>query len=115
VLYLSQAVRLAGKLGVPIIHPLGAMVGTFVRQLGLVDFSPEQLDFLLFGRVADNRRLKEAFGYTPRYSTAEAFKDFVARARVARMFSEEQAEAWERNLYDMFSRIASSAGLREAR
>lgn len=115
VLYLSQAVRLAGKLGIPIVHPLATMVGTFVRQLGLVDFSPEQLDFLLFGRVADNRRLKEAFGYTPRYSTVEAFKDFVARARVARMFSEEQAESWERNLFDMFSRIASSAGLKEAR
>lgn len=115
VLYLSQAVRIAGKIGLPVIHPLGAFVGSFVRQLGIVDFSPEQLDFLLFGRVADNRRLKEAFGYTPRYSTAEAFRDFVGRARIARMFSEEQAEAWERNVFDVLSRIASSTGTREAR
>lgn len=114
VLYLSQAVRMAGKIGVPIMHPLGAMVGTFVRQLGLVDFSPEQLDFLLFGRVADNRRLKEAFGFTPRYTTEEAFRDFLGRARIARMFSEEQADAWERNVVDIVSRIASSAA-RDAR
>lgn len=110
VLYLSQAVRLAGKLGLPIIHPLAAIVGQLVRQAGLVDFSPEQLDFLLFGRVSDNRRLKERFGYEPRFSTAEAFRDFVGHGRIARVFSDEQAAAWERGVYDIVTRLASAAG-----
>lgn len=105
VVYLSQAVRMSGKLGIPIATPLAALAGALVRQAGLVDFSPEQLDFLLYGRVADNRRLKEMFGYAPRFSTKEAFQDFVAHSRVSRLFDEKQAEAWERGVYDLVRRV----------
>jgi UDP-glucose 4-epimerase len=51
-----------------------------MRRAGVVDFSPEQLRFLEHGRVADTTRLREQFGYTPRYTSIEAFDDFV-RAR----------------------------------
>jgi UDP-glucose 4-epimerase len=116
VLYLSQALRMAGKFAVPVITPLANILGSIVRQAGLVDFSPEQLDFLLFGRVADASRLRDVFGYTPAYSTKEAFQDFVGRARIARVFNEQQAEAWERNVYDLVSRLASASGVgREAK
>lgn len=115
VLYLSQALRMAGKFGFPVATPITSLLGSIVRQTGLVDFSPEQLDFLLFGRVADVRRLKEDFGYTPLYATKDAFKDFIGRARIARVFNEAQAEAWERNVYDLVSRLASArVGGREA-
>lgn len=108
VLYLSQAVRMAGKVAMPLLAQFASVVGSFVRRTGRVDFSPEQLDFLLFGRVADNSRLKTEFGYTPKRTTVEAFEDFASRARVQRLFDEEQAEAWERGLYDLVSRFAST-------
>ena len=47
------------------------------RRAGLVDFSPEQVEFLEFGRGVDTTRLHEDFGYQPRYRTLEAFDDFV--------------------------------------
>jgi UDP-glucose 4-epimerase len=42
-----------------------------------VDFSLDQLDFLVHGRVVDVRRLIDDFDYSPR-STPEAFDDFIA-------------------------------------
>src|SRR4051794_7749259 len=85
VLLLSQAIRRAGRPEVFVPEPAVAVVGGLFRRFGLVDFSPEQLRFLEHGRVVDTRRLKEKFGYTPRYTTAEAFADFV-RTRVARRY-----------------------------
>ena len=35
------------------------------------------MQFLNFGRVVCNARLKSDFGYTPAYSTAEAFDSFL--------------------------------------
>src|SRR5919107_3649365 len=69
VLLLSQAIRRAGKIAVPIPAPAVQFVGRGVRRSGIVDFSPEQTQFLNFGRVVSNDRLKDEFGYTPQYST----------------------------------------------
>lgn len=43
------------------------------RRLGLTQYGPEQLRFLQYRPVLDNRRLKEMFGYRPRKTSAEAF------------------------------------------
>lgn len=39
---------------------------------------PEQVAFLRYRPVLDNRRLKEEFGYTPAFTSAEAFDRFAA-------------------------------------
>jgi UDP-glucose 4-epimerase len=76
-LMLSQAIRRAGRLSLPVPAPAVAFVGKTVRRSGMVDFSPEQMQFLNFGRVVCNARLKSEFGYTPVYTTAEAFDSFL--------------------------------------
>jgi UDP-glucose 4-epimerase len=80
VLLLSQAIRRAGRLSFPVLEPMVNLVGQGFRRAGLVDFSPEQMRFLEHGRVADTTRLREQFGYVPRYTSRAAFDDFV-RAR----------------------------------
>jgi UDP-glucose 4-epimerase len=45
-----------------VLHPLGAS-----------RYGPEQVDFLRYRPVLDNRRLKEVFGYVPRLTSAEVF------------------------------------------
>jgi UDP-glucose 4-epimerase len=77
VLLLSQALRRAGRVAVPVLPPAVQLVGRAARRAGLVDFSPEQLRLLEFGRAVDTTRLRKEFGYTPRYTTGEAFADFV--------------------------------------
>ncbi|HEU4676405.1 MAG TPA: NAD-dependent epimerase/dehydratase family protein [Motilibacteraceae bacterium] len=78
VLLLSQAVRRAGRVALPVPAELGGTVGQLFRRAGLADFSPEQMRFLSHGRGLDCTRLRERIGYEPRYSTPAAFDDFVA-------------------------------------
>jgi UDP-glucose 4-epimerase len=78
VLLLSQAIRRAGRLSLPILPPAVTAVGQVFRWFGLVDVSPEQMRFLEHGRVVDTTALRTIFGYEPTRSTLQAFDDFVA-------------------------------------
>lgn len=89
VLALSQAVRRAGRISVPIWQPFVRTVGHWVRRGGFADFSPEQIRFLTHGRVVDTTRLVTHFGYTPTYTTETAFEDFVRARRLNNVLSPE--------------------------
>jgi UDP-glucose 4-epimerase len=78
VLMLSQAIRRAGRMPLPVPGQVVQPVSRLFRRTRLVDFGPEQLRYLNFGRVVDTTRLKEQFGFTPRWSTMEAFDDYVS-------------------------------------
>lgn len=85
---LSMA-EIAGILGKPY-RPLPAgLLRTalaLLKPLGLTQYGPEQLDFLRYRPVLDNRRLKEDFGYRPMYSSREAFLAFLkARGMTPRL------------------------------
>jgi UDP-glucose 4-epimerase len=75
VITLSQAVRRAGRVAIPILEPgLSATAGL---SRGAVNFSLDQLDLFVHGRVVDTARLVREFGFAPR-TTAAAFNDFLA-------------------------------------
>jgi UDP-glucose 4-epimerase len=95
VLMLSQAARRAGRVAVPVPAPAVALVGETVRRAGLADFSPEQMRFLRYGRVVDTTRMREQLGFTARYTTVEAFDDFVAGRDLRRMITPERLAALE--------------------
>jgi UDP-glucose 4-epimerase len=61
------------------------------HALGVTAYGPEQLRFLRWRPVLDNRRLKEEFGYRPRKTSAEAF-DFWWAARRAAAPAREAAQ-----------------------
>jgi UDP-glucose 4-epimerase len=104
ILYLSQAIRLAGRVPVPVPEPFATLTGNLLRRTGRIDFSPEQLRFLQFGRIADITRLREVFGYEPQYSTRDAFDDYVARRRIRRIAETHPPAAWDRELFDFIQR-----------
>ncbi len=54
-------------------------VAGFAKSSGALDFSLDQLDLFVHGRVVDTTRLIEEFGFEPR-STAAAFDDFIRGA-----------------------------------
>jgi UDP-glucose 4-epimerase len=78
---LSQAIRRLGRVALPVPQSAMGTVRKLARRARLVDgaaeWSPEQMRLLNFGRVVDTRVLREEFGYTPRYSTAEALADYA--------------------------------------
>jgi UDP-glucose 4-epimerase len=93
VLLLSQAIRRAGRTSVQFPSPAVSLVGSVFRRTGLVDFSPEQVQFLQFGRGVDTGRLREDFGYDTRYTTIEAFDDFVAGSGLTPIVNPDRFEA----------------------
>ncbi len=104
VLYLSQCIRLAGRLPAPVPLPFVSAVASAVRRSGRADVPMDQLRFLQYGRVVDTTRLRRQIGFDPRYSTRQAFEDYVRRRRVRGVVGREQVIRWERELYDFLQR-----------
>jgi UDP-glucose 4-epimerase len=109
VLLLSQMIRRAGRVPVPVPLPAAQLVGRALRRTGAVDFSPEQVRLLEFGRVVDTTRLREDFGYTPRYTTVEAFDDFIARGGLQRVVQPAAVRRVERGLLEVVRTAAGAA------
>lgn len=76
VILLSQAIRRAGRIALPVVEPGMSAFAAFVKASGIGDFSLDQLDLFVHGRVVDTRRLVEEFGFAPR-STEEAFAALI--------------------------------------
>jgi UDP-glucose 4-epimerase len=75
--------EIAGRLGKPCVElPAWLVAGALalLKPLGLSQYGPEQVRFLRYRPVLDNRRLKQVFGYTPRLTSSETF-DLYRRAR----------------------------------
>jgi UDP-glucose 4-epimerase len=104
VLLVSQAIRRAGRLSLQVPSPAVTGVGSLFRRAGLVDFSPEQMEFLMYGRGVDTTRLHEDFGFTPAYTTAEAFDDFVRGRGLRRYVDPDRVAGVERGLLESLER-----------
>ncbi len=111
ILYLSQAIRLAGRPTVPVPQPLMSGTAGLLRRARRVDFSPEQLQFLLYGRVGDITRMRERFGYEPRYSTRDAFGDLIASRGIEPLLAADTIQRWEAKLLGALTR--GSGGTRQ--
>lgn len=77
VLMLSQAVRRLGRPAIAFPRSLLGVAGRSLGRAGLADFSSEQVRFLTYGRVIDTGRFTEDAGFVARWSTPEAFAEFV--------------------------------------
>ena len=101
VLLLSQAIRRAGKIAVGVPRAAVGPVGRILRGARVVDFSPEQMRFLNFGRVVDTARLKEDFGFAPRWTTVQAFDDYVRGRALRPVLGAERLAAAERGVLSL--------------
>jgi UDP-glucose 4-epimerase len=102
VITLSQAVRRAGRVAVPVLER-GMAAMAQVRRMA--DFSLDQLDLFVHGRVVDTTALIDEYGFTPR-PTPVAFADFLRGTGTGAVLPREAIGALERSLL---------AGLRQAR
>lgn len=78
---LAQAIHRAGRIPLPVpsigLDPLSRVM----RTLHVGGFSPGQVKVLSAGRVMDTTRLRERVGFTPTFTTMQAFDDFAAGLR----------------------------------
>ncbi len=108
VVLLGQASRLTGRPTVPVPQKLSGAVGQIVRRAGLADFSPEQVRFLSFGRVMDTTRMRTSLGLEPRYTTREAFEDFVRGRNLHGPLSADVVGRVEDGLLGALARLTGS-------
>ncbi len=73
-----EIARLLGKPYLPLPASAITLALSALQRLGRSARGPEQIDFLRYRPVLSNRRLKAEFGYTPRYSSREAFQKYAA-------------------------------------
>ena len=104
----NQAVRMAGKVPAPVPPPLVGVVGQAARRSGLADFSPEQIRFLSYGRVLDTTRMRRVLGFEPRYTTKQAFADFVRGRRLAGPLSPDRVESLEARALDLARTVTAA-------
>jgi UDP-glucose 4-epimerase len=109
VVLLSQAVRRAGRLPLPVIGP-ATVAGRLLRPLGLPGFSPEQISAFKHAPVADTSRFRAAFDYRPGYSSVEAFDDFAAGCGVPPLYTRDSVAAAERSITQLVAGLVGSHG-----
>jgi UDP-glucose 4-epimerase len=87
----SEIMAIAGKRGIPLL-PFGlGMTTETMRRFGVVDFAPELLDLLKYGRGIDNRRFKEA-GFSYEYTSAGAVEAFVQAMRLRKTVGAKEVD-----------------------
>lgn len=82
VLPLSTVIKLAGRLALPVPHPLAGTVGAAAWLAQLVDAPPSFMHYLRFLCVADGKKAKSQLGFRPAYTTREAVLDFTNAQRL---------------------------------
>jgi len=77
IIMMSQAIRRAGRLALPL-PTFGVGVVDSVRKATMnSEVNRDQLDYFSFGRAMDTTRMRSELGFEPRWTTLEAFDDFV--------------------------------------
>jgi UDP-glucose 4-epimerase len=112
---LSQAVRRAGRVALPVIEGGMSALAGFAKGIGPRDFSLDQLDLFVHGRVVDISHLVAEFGFRPR-STADAFADFL-RGQSAGVLPAESIRATEEAILEQIRAVRSgvTAGVEVSR
>ncbi|WP_438387161.1 NAD-dependent epimerase/dehydratase family protein [Actinopolyspora saharensis] len=105
VLMLGQAIRRAGRVPSPVPGVAVPPLTGFLRGTNLSGISAEQLELLNFGRVVDTTKLRERFGFVPRWTTQQAFDDFVRGRGLRPLVSPERIREAERGLGRVVSRV----------
>ncbi|MBE7410860.1 MAG: NAD-dependent epimerase/dehydratase family protein [Leptospiraceae bacterium] len=76
-LSMPEIAKILGKPYKPKPAWLLKLVLGILKPLKLSQYGPEQLDFLRYRPVLDNTSLKKDFGYKPKYTSKQAFYEFL--------------------------------------
>jgi UDP-glucose 4-epimerase len=77
IIMMSQAIRRAGRVPLPMPRFALAAADSLRRATRYTELDREQLDYLSYGRVMDTARMRNALGYSPKWTTTDAFDDYV--------------------------------------
>ncbi len=108
VLALSQAIRRAGRVAVPVLEPGLSGAVALARAMGYGRYGLDQVDLFVHGRVVDISRLEREYGFTPR-STAAAFDDFIRAHHGGALLTRDRLAAAEQLVLDGIRQVRAAA------
>jgi UDP-glucose 4-epimerase len=93
VLPLSTVIKLAGRIAIPMPHPLAGSLTALGWMAQLAEAPPSFLKYLRFLCVADGQKARQKMGFVPAYTTREALVDFAGaqRLRDVKLLTEKPA------------------------
>jgi UDP-glucose 4-epimerase len=100
VVYLSKAIRLLGRVEMPLLLPVARSTAAVLRRFRVVDFPADQLKVIIYGRVVSTERARRSLGFHPRWTTEDALLDFRDHRRPDAPPPASSHPAWERELFD---------------
>ncbi|NUS45635.1 MAG: NAD-dependent epimerase/dehydratase family protein [Mycobacteriaceae bacterium] len=98
VLPLSQAIARSGRVEMPLPYTVFRGVGRALMGPMMREFADEQLDYFRYGCVLDTTRMRTELGFQPRWTTLQAFDDFVRGAGLRPVLDPELVTAVETRL-----------------
>jgi UDP-glucose 4-epimerase len=107
VLALSQAIRRAGRVAIPVLEPGLSGAAGIARSLGFGRYGLDQVDLFVHGRVVDTTRLISEYGFSPR-TTAAAFDDFIRAHRDGAVLQADQLAAAEAAILDGIRQVRTA-------
>ncbi|QLL08189.1 SDR family oxidoreductase [Mycobacterium vicinigordonae] len=95
IIMLSQAIRRAGRIPLPV-PSFGVWILDSLRRANrYTEINREQFAYLSYGRVMDTTRMRTELGYQPKWSTAEAFDDYLRGRSLAPIIDPDRVRSWE--------------------
>lgn len=107
VMLMSQAIRRAGAIEVPMPASLFRSAGRVLMGPMMREFTAEQLEYFDFGGGLDTRRMRSELGFEPRWTTIQAFDDFVRGDSIKPVFDPTWMDKGESALQGL---VAAGAG-----
>ena len=71
------------------------------------EISRDQFDYLSYGRVMDTTRMRSELGYQPKWTTAEAFDDYVRGRGLTPIVGPDRVRSWEDRAISLAQRWGS--------
>ncbi|RMI30854.1 NAD-dependent epimerase/dehydratase family protein [Nocardia stercoris] len=107
-LLLSQALRRAGRIELPVPYFVFKSVGRNLMSPIMKAFTSEQIDYFLFGCGLDTTRMRTELGFEPRWTTVQAFDDYIGGAALRPVLDPRWIDAAENTLLGLVGRIGSA-------
>jgi UDP-glucose 4-epimerase len=82
VLPISTVIKLAGRINMPVFHPVAIPLVQFLFSTGVSPIGGKHLDFLRFVCIADGEKAKKEMGFIPKYSVKECIESFAGMQRL---------------------------------
>ncbi len=100
---MSQVIRRTGRPPMPVPSFAASAVGRAFRSARLADFSPEQVEYLTYGRCVDTTAMRDRLGFEPEFSTERTLDDFL-RSTGCGVLAPDRLRGAERRLQGLLSR-----------